>query len=168
MQGPSSFPAQGNPQALGALAEGGIVRHRQLPLQQVKQGPEKPFGSPQGQMKDAAHHQQALDCSVGILNHPAFGGRRASEYPLRWSIGLLLDQLSLRPSTHNCWTTIAKTNFRRQPAGITVTITPMVGRRHPPDHRKAERDGHQSISGATPFPLTITRRPPCPIIWTKS
>ena len=28
MQGPSSFPAQGNPQALGALAEGGIVRHR--------------------------------------------------------------------------------------------------------------------------------------------
>ena len=73
-----------------------------------------------------------------------------------------------RPSTHNCWTTIAKTNFRRQPAGITVTITPMVGRRHPPDHRKAERDGHQSISGATPFPLTITRSPPCPIIWTKS
>ena len=60
MQGPSSFPAQGNPQAPGALAEGGIVRHRQFPLQQVKQGPEKPFGSPQGQMKDAAHHQQGI------------------------------------------------------------------------------------------------------------
>ena len=84
MQGPSSFPEQGNRR--GTLAEGGIVRHRP----QVKQGPEKPFGS-QGQVKDTAHHQQALDCSIGIeAAHRAFGGRRASrlQYPLRWSIGL--------------------------------------------------------------------------------
>ena len=51
------------------------------------QGPEKPFGSPQGQMKDAAIN------GTGLLrrNTEPIGGRRASrpEYPLRWSIGLL-------------------------------------------------------------------------------